>query len=60
MGPIDHLRKENMSSIIKNQNNPLYRAIHRDEFLQPFDQIFDEFFKSKCPFIYTRIWCRLL
>jgi hypothetical protein len=33
-------------SVVKYQNNPLFRTIHRDEFLTPFDQIFDEFFKK--------------
>ena len=36
-------------SVVKYQNNPLSRAIHRDEFLTPFDQIFDEFFKANVP-----------
>ena len=36
-------------SIVKYQNNPLFRAVHRDEFLTPFDQIFDEFFKANAP-----------
>ena len=36
-------------SVVKYQNNPLFRTIHRDEFLTPFDQIFDEFFKANSP-----------
>ncbi len=36
-------------SVVKYQNNPLFRAVHRDEFLTPFDQIFDEFFKANVP-----------
>ena len=36
-------------SVVKYQNNPLFRAVHRDEFLTPFDQIFDEFFKANSP-----------
>ena len=36
-------------SVVKYQNNPLFRTIHRDEFLTPFDQIFDEFFKANAP-----------
>ena len=38
-----------MSIVKKDTNNPLFRAIHRDEFLTPFDQIFDEFFKANVP-----------
>ncbi len=38
-----------MSIVKRDANNPLFRAIHRDEFLTPFDQIFDEFFKANVP-----------
>ena len=45
-------------SVVKYQNNPLFRTIHRDEFLTPFDQIFDEFFK-KCFFLKLKKFCGL-
>mgnify|MGYP003349349287 FL=1 len=34
-------------NIIKN--NPLFRYVSRDEFLTPFDKIFDEFYKATAP-----------
>jgi HSP20 family protein len=37
-----------MSSLSKLNKNPL-RAVHRDEFLTPFDRIFDEFFAANVP-----------
>ena len=37
-----------MSSLSKFNKNTL-RAVHRDEFLTPFDRIFDEFFAANVP-----------
>ena len=34
-------------NIIKS--NPLFRYVSRDEFLTPFDKIFDEFYKATAP-----------
>lgn len=38
-----------MSSLSKLNNKSAFRAIHRDEFLTPFDRIFDEFFAANVP-----------
>jgi HSP20 family protein len=40
--------KYNMSTIRKFDKNTLH-ALHRDEFLTPFDRIFDEFFAANVP-----------
>lgn len=39
-------RKVNMNII---KSNPLYGRVSRDEFLTPFDRIFDDFYKSFSP-----------
>lgn len=47
IGLISYLERKNMS-IIKYKT-PMYNLLQREEFLTPFDRIFDEFFKANSP-----------
>lgn len=43
------MKENNMNNLVAKMNKNPLRAVHRDEFLTPFDKIFDDFFAANVP-----------